>query len=82
MGTTTPAETLDSCKEVPCDLEFFHNMIQILMDGPNVNWKMLEIAKEHRKQQDSDALSSLEEVVVFMFFMVSIKQHNLLHHGS
>ena len=42
MGTTTPAETLDSFKEVPCDLDFFHNMIQILMDGPNVNWKMLE----------------------------------------
>ena len=37
-----------------------HNMIQISMDAPNVNWKMVEIANEHHKEQDPDALSLLE----------------------
>ena len=35
-------------------------MIQILMDGPNINWKMLKIANEHHKEQDPDAPSLLE----------------------
>ena len=35
-------------------------MIQILMDAPNVNWKMVETANEHHKEQDPDALSLIE----------------------
>ena len=41
-------------------------MIIILIDGPNVSWKMIEIVNEHHQKQYSD--------VAFMFFMVPIKQ--------
>ena len=58
MGTATAAETLDSFKEVYCDLDYVHNMIQISLDGLNVNWKMVEIANEHHKEQDPDAPSA------------------------
>ena len=44
-------------------------MIIILIDGPNVSWKMIEIANEHHQKQDSNAPS----LVAFMFFMVPIK---------
>ena len=44
MGTVTTAETSYSLKKVHCGLDNVHNMIQISMDGPNVNWKMLETA--------------------------------------
>ena len=57
MVTATAAETLDGFKEVHCDV---HNMIQISMDGPNVNWKMAEIANKHYKKQDPEAQSLLE----------------------
>ena len=45
-------------------------MIIISIDGPNVSWKMIEIANEHHQKQDSNAPS----LVAFMFFMVPIKQ--------
>ena len=35
-------------------------MIQILMNEPNINWKMLKIANEHHKEQNPDAPSLLE----------------------
>ena len=60
MVTATAAETLDGFKEVHCDLDYVHNMIQISMDGPNVNWKMAEIANKHYKKQDPEAQSLLE----------------------
>ena len=59
MGTATTAEALDSFKKVYCDLDV-HKMIQISMDGPNVNWKIVEIANKHCKEQDPGAPSLLE----------------------
>ena len=35
-------------------------MIKILMDGPNVNWKMVKIAKKYHKKRDPDAPSLIE----------------------
>ena len=32
-------------------------MIIILIDGPNVSWKMIEIANERHQKQDSNACS-------------------------
>ena len=60
MGTATAVETLDIFKEVHCNLDYVHNMIQISMAGPNVTRKMVEIANKHHKEQDLDALSLLE----------------------
>ena len=60
MGTATAAETLDSFKEVHCDFDYAHNMIQISLDGPNATWKMVEIANKHHREQDPNALSLLE----------------------
>ena len=59
MGTPTAVETFDSFK-VLCNLNYVHNMIQISMKEPNVNWKMIDIANEHCKEQDLDAPSLLE----------------------
>ena len=71
-----------SFKELHCDLDV-HNMIQISVDEPIVNWKMVVTVNKHCKEQDPDAPSLLEiRFVAFTFFMVLIKQYSLLRHGS
>ena len=54
MGTATAEETLESFKEVHGKLDFLHNMLQISMDGPNVNWKMIDLIKEEKREFDSE----------------------------
>ena len=47
------------------------------MDGPNVNWKMVEIANKHCKEQDLDAPSLLDTgSCAFMLFMVPVNLKN------
>ena len=46
MGTATGAETLDSFKEVHCDLDDVHSKIQFSMDCPNVSWKTVKVTSE------------------------------------
>ena len=54
MGTATSEETLKSFREVHGKLDFLHNMLQISMDGPNVNWKMIDLIKEEKREFDSE----------------------------
>ena len=41
-------------KEVHGKLDFLHNMLQRSMDGPNVNWKMIDLIKEEKREFDSE----------------------------
>ena len=54
MGTATSEETLESFREVHGKLDFLHNMLQISMDGPKVNWKMIDLIKEEKREFDSE----------------------------
>ena len=54
MGHASAEDTFASLKEVHKDLDLVHNLIQVSMDGPNVNWKTVEIIDDHRKIQDQN----------------------------
>ena len=41
MGHASVEDTLASLKEVHKDLDLVHNLAQVSMDGPNVNWKIV-----------------------------------------
>ena len=49
MGHASAENTFASLKEVHKDLDLVHNLVQVSMDGPNVNWKTVEIIEDHRK---------------------------------
>ena len=55
MGHATADETYKSFKDVHSDLDLPHNLIQISMDGPNVNWAAIKIIYENCKLDDPDA---------------------------
>ena len=59
MGAATSEETLESFKEVHGKLDFLHNMLQISMDGPNVNWKMIDLIKKEKREFDSEKTALL-----------------------
>ena len=54
MGHASAEDTFASLKEVHKDLDLVDNFIQVSMDGPNVNWKTVEIIEDHRKIQDQN----------------------------
>ena len=43
------ADTFVVLKEVHKNLDLVHNLAQVSMDDPNVNWKTVEIIGNHRK---------------------------------
>ena len=53
------------------------------MDGPNVNWKMVKIAKKYNKEQDPDtpSLKEMGSCGLHVFHGAYNSHHNLLHHG-
>ena len=52
MGYTRAEDTSASLKEVHKDLDLVHNLVQVSVDCPNINWKTVEIIEDHRKIQD------------------------------
>ena len=52
MGQASAEYTLASLKEVHKNLDLVHNLVQLYMDGSNVNWNTVEIIEDHRKIQD------------------------------
>ena len=52
MGHASAEDTFAFLKEVQKDLDLVHNLVQVAIDGPNVNWKAVEITEDHRKIQD------------------------------
>ena len=54
MGHATAEDTYKSLAEIHNGLDLVHNLVQISMDGPNVNWKTLDILSENRTIEDPD----------------------------
>ena len=52
MGYARAEDTFASLKEVHKDLDLVHNLVQVSVDCPNINWKTVEIIEDHRKIQD------------------------------
>ena len=57
---STAKETLETFEKVHGKLDYAHNMIQISMDGLNVNWKMLDLMKEEKNVIDEGSQNLLE----------------------
>ena len=54
MGHANAEETFQSIQAVHGKLDLIYNLLQISMNGPNVNWKTVEIIKEYREHDDPD----------------------------
>ena len=54
MGHATAEDRYKSLAEIHNGLDLVHNLVQISMDGPNVNWKTLDIVSENRTIEDPD----------------------------
>ena len=53
MGHATADGTYSHFKKVHGDLDVTHDLIQISMDGPNVNWSMIKIVLALRTIQNA-----------------------------
>ena len=60
MGHGSATDLIQTLKDVHHNLYYVKNLLQISMDGPNVNWKMLKLVKEDRKSQDPSSPEILE----------------------
>ena len=52
MGHASAEDTFASLKEGHKNLVLVCNPVQVSMNGPNVNWKAVEIIEDHQKIQD------------------------------
>ena len=55
MGHARVSDLMQSLIEVPKDLDYVSKMIQISMDGPNVNWALLDNLSIHGKEENANA---------------------------
>ena len=49
MGHATVDDTMAEFKKAHKDLGIVNNLVQLSMDGPNVNWAFKDKLEEHRK---------------------------------
>ena len=54
MGHATHKDTVKSFEEVHGDLDLVHNLTQVSMDGPHVNWKSVKMIEEYRESLDPE----------------------------
>ena len=73
MGHATHEDTLRHFKKAHQGLNIVQKLLQVSMDGPNVNWKFIEVLAEHCKLEDQipQSCSTLESVE-YMLSMVSM----------
>ena len=55
MGHGTAHDIMNEFKKAHKDLDIVNNLIQLSMDGPNVNWAFLDTLEEYRKTEDPNA---------------------------
>ena len=55
MGHGTAHDIMNEFKKPHKDLDIVNNLIQLSMDGPNVNWAFLDTLEEYRKTEDPNA---------------------------
>ena len=52
MGHATHTDTMEDFKKAHEGLDIVHNLVQVSMDGPHVNWAFMDVLAEYRKTQD------------------------------
>ena len=57
MGHGTANDIMDDFKKAHKDLDVVHNLLQLSMHGPNVNWAFHGALEEYRKTEDPNAPS-------------------------
>ena len=55
MGHAMANDTLADSKKAHKELDIVHNLMQLSMDGPHVNWAFMDQLKEHRQTEDPNA---------------------------
>ena len=55
MGHASHQDIFDEFKKTHEGLDIVHNLFQISMDGPSVNWKMVDVICEFRKSEDPNS---------------------------
>ena len=55
MGHGTAHDIMNEFKNAHKDLDIVNNLIQLSMDGPNVNWAFLDTLEEYQKTEDPNA---------------------------
>ena len=60
LGHANTKETFQSIQAVHGRLDLTHNLVQVSMDGPNVNWKRVEIMKKYWEHSDPDGPDLIE----------------------
>ena len=59
MGHGDAVGCLEKLKEVMGDLDYEQKLLQVSMDGPNVNWKLLRLLEEERNSSPAPKLLNL-----------------------
>ena len=52
MGHATVSDVMEDFKKTRNGLDFINNLVQLPMDGPNVNWAFLEELEKYRKLEN------------------------------
>lgn len=53
MGYGDAEIALEKLKEILKDLDYSNKLMQLLIDGPNVNWKRLDLLADDQKDNSS-----------------------------
>ena len=57
MGHAKTSDMLNDFKKAHKDLDIVNNLVQLSMDGPNVNWSMHRVLDDFRKEENPSAPS-------------------------
>ena len=60
LGHAITEEIFQLIQAVHGKVGLTHNLVQVSMGGPNVNWKTVEIVKEYREHNDPDGPDLIE----------------------
>ena len=60
LGHANAEETFQSIQAVHDKRDLTHNLVQVSVNGPNVDWKTVEIIKEYRQHDDRDGPDLIE----------------------
>ena len=52
MGHATVSDMMEDFKKTHNGLDFINNLVQLPMDGPNINWAFLEELEKYRKLEN------------------------------
>ena len=83
MGHARASDLMQSLIEVLKDLDYVNKMVQISMDGPSVNWALLDNLSIHRKEINVNAPDLVNlEAVVFTLCIALLSQYRIRQIGT